>query len=62
MFYSDMPECMYSIRLLRNYHNFEDFEPVAEAIRDMEMNQGVCLFDPYILLFQMQSMVHAESD
>ncbi|ELQ9312074.1 ATP-dependent helicase [Serratia marcescens] len=51
-FSADMPERMHSPQLSRDYRNFEEFEAVARATKDAEMNQGLRLLDLYFPLPQ----------
>lgn len=51
-FSGDMPERMPSPLLAREYRNFETCELVARATRDVETNQGIQLFEQYLLLPQ----------
>ncbi|ADE63250.1 AAA family ATPase [Yersinia pestis] len=51
-FSADMPERMQSPLLAREYRNFEEFESVARATKDVEMNQGLRLLDQYFPLPQ----------
>ena len=51
-FSADMPERMHSPVLSRDYRNFEEFESVAKATKDPEMNQGLRLLEQYFPLPQ----------
>lgn len=59
-----MPERMQSSRLAREYRNFEEFESVARATRDVEMNQGLRLLEQYFPLPQKLQVMreHAVTD
>ncbi|CAI1900178.1 DNA-dependent helicase II [Serratia quinivorans] len=46
-FSADMPERMRSPALLRGYRDFEEYESVAKASKDPEMNQGLRLLERY---------------
>lgn len=63
-FSADMPERMQSPRLAREYRNFEEFESVARATRDVEMNQGLRLLEQYFPLPQKLQVMreHAVTD
>lgn len=63
-FSADMPERMQSSRLAREYRNFEEFESVARATRDVEMNQGLRLLEQYFPLPQKLQVMreHAVTD
>ncbi|GAA3592076.1 UvrD-helicase domain-containing protein [Gibbsiella greigii] len=51
-FSADMPERMHSQRLAQEYRNFEEFETVARATKDADMNQALRLLDMYFPLPQ----------
>ncbi|MCA4825290.1 MAG: UvrD-helicase domain-containing protein [Serratia rubidaea] len=51
-FSADMPERMRSPALSREYRDFEEFESVAQATKDPEMNQGLRLLEQYFPLPQ----------
>lgn len=51
-FSADMPERMQSLLLAREYRNFDEFESVARATKDAEMNQDLRLLDQYFPLPQ----------
>lgn len=63
-FSADMPERMHSPQLSRDYRNFEEFEAVARATNDAEMNQGLRLLDLYFPLPQKLQVMreHAVTD
>ncbi|HEI8505916.1 TPA: ATP-dependent helicase [Serratia marcescens] len=63
-FSADMPERMQSPQLSRDYRNFEEFEAVARATKDAEMNQGLRLLDLYFPLPQKLQVMreHAVTD
>ncbi|MEX3174006.1 UvrD-helicase domain-containing protein [Serratia quinivorans] len=63
-FSADMPERMQSPLLAREYRNFEEFESVARATKDAEMNQGLRLLDQYFPLPQKLQVMreHAVTD
>ncbi|MER5130250.1 UvrD-helicase domain-containing protein [Serratia marcescens] len=63
-FSADMPERMQSPQLTRDYRNFEEFETVARATKDAEMNQGLRLLDLYFPLPQKLQVMreHAVTD
>lgn len=63
-FSADMPERMKSPLLAREYRNFEEFESVARATRDVEMNQGLRLLEQYFPLPQKLQVMreHAMTD
>ncbi|CAI2527191.1 ATP-dependent DNA helicase PcrA [Serratia ficaria] len=63
-FSADMPERMQSPQLSRDYRNFEEFESVARATKDAEMNQGLRLLDLYFPLPQKLQVMreHAVTD
>lgn len=63
-FSADMPERMQSPLLAREYRNFEEFESVARATKDAEMNQGLRLLDQYFPLPQKLQIMreHAVTD
>lgn len=63
-FSADMPERMQSPLLAREYRNFEEFESVARATKDVEMNQGLRLLDQYFPLPQKLQVMreHAVTD
>ncbi|BEN36872.1 hypothetical protein SMKC041_35040 [Serratia marcescens] len=63
-FSADMTERMQSPRLAREYRNFEEFESVARATRDVEMNQGLRLLEQYFPLPQKLQVMreHAVTD
>lgn len=63
-FSADMPERMQSPLLAREYGNFEEFESVARATKDAEMNQGLRLLDQYFPLPQKLQVMreHAVTD
>ncbi|WP_034950402.1 UvrD-helicase domain-containing protein [Erwinia oleae] len=63
-FSADMPERMQSPSLAREYRNFEEFESVARATKDAEMNQGLRLLDQYFPLPQKLQVMreHAVTD
>ncbi|CAI1047418.1 UvrD-helicase domain-containing protein [Serratia entomophila] len=63
-FSADMPERMQSPLLAREYRNFEEFESVARATKDAEMNQGLRLLDQYFPLPQKLQVLreHAVTD
>lgn len=63
-FSADMPERMQSPLLAREYRNFEEFESVARATKDAEMNQGLRLLDQYFPLPQKLQVIreHAVTD
>lgn len=51
-FSADMPERMQSPQLTREYRNFDEFEVVARATKDADMNQALRLLDRYFPLPQ----------
>ncbi|MEB7588451.1 DNA helicase, partial [Serratia rubidaea] len=51
-FSADMPGRMRSPALSREYRDFEEFESVAKATKDPEMNQGLRLLEQYFPLPQ----------
>ncbi|RAT17414.1 DNA helicase [Lonsdalea populi] len=51
-FSADMPERMQSPQLAREYRNFDEFEAVARATKDADMNQALRLLDRYFPLPQ----------
>lgn len=63
-FSADMPERMQSPLLAREYRNFEEFESVARATKDAEMNHGLRLLDQYFPLPQKLQVMreHAVTD
>ena len=63
-FSADMSERMQSPLLAREYRNFEEFESVARATKDVEMNQGLRLLDQYFPLPQKLQVLreHAVTD
>lgn len=63
-FSADMPERMQSPSLAREYRNFEEFESVARATKDAEMNQGLRLLDQYFPMPQKLQVMreHAVTD
>nr|WP_159465175.1 UvrD-helicase domain-containing protein [Scandinavium goeteborgense] len=63
-FSADMPERMRSPLLTREYRNFDEFESVARATKDAEMNQGLRLLDQYFPLPQKLQVMreHAVAD
>ncbi|HGE7262384.1 TPA: ATP-binding domain-containing protein, partial [Serratia marcescens] len=63
-FSADMPERMHSPQLSRDYRNFEEFEAVARATKDVDMNQGLRLLDLYFPLPQKLQVMreHAVTD
>lgn len=63
-FSADMPERMHSPHLAREYRNFEEYESVAKATKDVEMNQGLRLLDQYFPLPQKLLVMreHAVTD
>lgn len=60
----DMPERMQSPQLSRDYRNFDEFESVAKATKDPEMNQGLRLLEQYFPLPQKLQVMreHAVTD
>ncbi|EIX9082167.1 UvrD-helicase domain-containing protein [Serratia sp. CY56810] len=63
-FSADMPERMRSPTLSREYRNFDEFESVAKATKDPDMNQGLRLLDQYFPLPQKLQVMreHAVTD
>ncbi|WP_426509621.1 UvrD-helicase domain-containing protein [Serratia proteamaculans] len=63
-FSDDMPERMQSPLPAREYRSFEDFESVAKATKDAEMNQGLRLLDQFFPLPQKLQVMreHAVTD
>lgn len=63
-FSADMPERMRSPALSREYRDFEEFESVAKATKDPEMNQGLRLLEQYFPLPQKLQVMreHAVTD
>ena len=63
-FSADMPERMRSPILSREYRNFDEFESVAKATKDPEMNQGLRLLEQYFPLPQKLQVMreHAVTD
>ncbi|MDS7850433.1 UvrD-helicase domain-containing protein [Klebsiella michiganensis] len=63
-FSADMPERMRSPILSREYRNFDEFESVAKATKDSEMNQGLRLLEQYFPLPQKLQVMreHAVTD
>ncbi len=63
-FSADMPERMRSPALSREYRDFEEFESVARATKDPEMNQGLRLLEQYFPLPQKLQVMreHAVKD
>ncbi|MBA7930171.1 ATP-dependent helicase [Klebsiella sp. RHBSTW-00215] len=63
-FSADMPERMRSPVLSRGYRDFEEYESVAKASKDPEMNQGLRLLDQYFPLPQKLQVMreHAVTD
>ncbi|WP_392587950.1 UvrD-helicase domain-containing protein [Serratia ureilytica] len=63
-FSADMPERMHSPTLSRDYRNFDEFESVAKATKDPEMNQGLRLLEQYFPLPQKLQVMreHAVTD
>ncbi|MGS3274260.1 UvrD-helicase domain-containing protein [Serratia marcescens] len=63
-FSADVPERMQSPLLAREYRNFEEFESVARATKDVEMNQDLRLLDQYFPLPQKLQVMreHAVTD
>lgn len=51
-FSADMPERMQSPQLTRDYRNIDEFEAMARATKDAEMNQGTRLLGLYFPLPQ----------
>ncbi|CAI0963171.1 UvrD-helicase domain-containing protein [Serratia quinivorans] len=63
-FSADMPERMRSPVLSREYRDFDEFESVAKATKDPEMNQGLRLLEQYFPLPQRLQVMreHAVTD
>lgn len=63
-FSADMPERMRSPTLSRAYRDFEEYESVAKASKDPEMNQGLRLLEQYFPLPQKLQVMreHAVTD
>ncbi|CAI1833344.1 DNA helicase IV [Serratia marcescens] len=63
-FSADMPERMRSPVLSREYRDFDEFESVAKATKDPEMNQGLRLLEQYFPLPQKLQVMreHAVTD
>lgn len=63
-FSADMPERMRSPTLSRAYRDFDEYESVAKASKDPEMNQGLRLLDQYFPLPQKLQVMreHAVTD
>lgn len=63
-FSADMPGRMHSPSLSRDYRNFDEFESVAKATKDPEMNQGLRLLEQYFPLPQKLQVMreHAVTD
>lgn len=63
-FSADMPGRMHSPALSRDYRNFDEFESVAKATKDPEMNQGLRLLEQYFPLPQKLQVMreHAVTD
>ncbi|SQJ09075.1 DNA-dependent helicase II [Serratia rubidaea] len=63
-FSADMPERMRSPVLSREYRDFDEFESVAKATKDPEMNQGLRLLEQYFPLPQKLQVMreHAITD
>ncbi len=60
-FSADMPERMQSPLLAREYRNFEEYETVAKATKDAEMNQALRLLDQYFPLPQKLQVMRAQA-
>lgn len=63
-FSADMPERMHSQRLAQEHRNFDEFETVAKATKDTDMNQALRLLDLYFPLPQKLQLMreHAVTD
>ncbi|AWO77490.1 UvrD-helicase domain-containing protein [Serratia marcescens] len=63
-FSADMPERMRSPTLSRAYRDFDEYESVAKASKDPEMNQGLRLLEQYFPLPQKLQVMreHAVTD
>ncbi len=57
----DMPERMRTLRLSREYRDFEEYKSIAKATNDVEMNQAIGLLDKYFPLPQKLQVLRRQA-